>query len=269
MLKLIHHSGQNSILKKVNNEIITEFKMFKDWGTKGTYVLKYKNPFIIKYIVTKDEIISNVKENGVSQGIFNIDLLYNINISKYLNSIILYKKDKAAEKTTYDIKKETDKQSWDAEYNKHFNKLDHEYFVEWLNDNYDTNRNDFISTVDISSIDKKQIDNLLNDLISDFNKNNLEDFITKDDIKQPKRVTSIRATYYDTKEEMFYIEVKILGEPSDITIKGIKDFIEGQCSDGWGEGYSQKEQNNYFIDTWIYGGKEKGINIEYIGYDNE
>ena len=51
---------------------------------------------------------------------------------------------------------------------------------------------------------------------------------------------------------MFAVEVVA---SSDLDVEAIKEFLSGQYSDGWGEGYEQREHKlhdgiEYYVHTW-------------------
>lgn len=109
---------------------------------------------------------------------------------------------------------------------------------------------------------------LMGILIDDFNDNKLEQYVKgTQHFKEHQRIESIKAVGFNTKDSTFTIEVQIKGEPDEEIIKGIEKYIEGQCSDGWGEGFEQTDiGEDIFISTWLHGGEEKGIKIKYKGY---
>jgi hypothetical protein len=80
---------------------------------------------------------------------------------------------------------------------------------------------------------------------SDFNGSELEQHF--DDF----HIQSIRLVgddFYDG--EFLEIEIKTVEELDNDKIQKIKDYLEGQFSDGWGEGFEQRSHENWFIHTW-------------------
>lgn len=100
-------------------------------------------------------------------------------------------------------------------------------------------------------------ENIMNKLISDFNESELEQYIEKNKINNPERIKSIIATDYNVNNNSFYIDVNILGEPTKKEVDDIMNYIEGQCSDGWGEGFEQTQIHGYNVSTWEIKGKRK------------
>lgn len=100
-------------------------------------------------------------------------------------------------------------------------------------------------------------ENIMNKLISDFNESELEQYIGKNKINNSERIKSIIATDYNVNNNSFYIDVNILGEPTKKEVDDIMGYIEGQCSDGWGEGFEQNPIYSYFVSTWKIKGERK------------
>lgn len=51
-------------------------------------------------------------------------------------------------------------------------------------------------------------------------------------------------------DSRFTIEVKSTKPLTDDDKNKVKEYIEGQCSDGWGEGFEQQETQGYYVHTW-------------------
>jgi len=99
---------------------------------------------------------------------------------------------------------------------------------------------------------------IMGELISDFNESELEQYYSK---SFKDNIISIRAINYDIPGNYFTIEVKVNCEPTEEMIEEIRSFIEGQCSDGWGEGFEQTQiMNRFYISTW----KQNNENTVYI-----
>lgn len=72
--------------------------------------------------------------------------------------------------------------------------------------------------------------------------------------------------YFDEAKELGIVKMEVIGddfldskftvlvestkELSDDELKIVKDYIEGQCSDGIGEGFEQHEVEGYYVHTW-------------------
>jgi len=122
----------------------------------------------------------------------------------------------------------------------------------------------------ISSVSNSEYDNggqfdwydIIEPLIEDFNNTKLEQYL---DDKLSQKVISIRAEDKISPKETFLIKVKVKGEPSKDDIYNIKNYISGQCSDGWGEGFEQQDTNGYSVSTWDM----NGPHIEFIKTEKE
>lgn len=104
--------------------------------------------------------------------------------------------------------------------------------------------------VSLDDLSNNKVKNMMNELVNDFNNSNLEEYVDNNDIINPERVVSITASDYNIDNNSFTILVNIKGEPTEEEIAKIEDYIEGQCSDGWGEGFEQTETEGYYISTW-------------------
>ena len=91
-------------------------------------------------------------------------------------------------------------------------------------------------------VDKEDFED---EMIDDFNESKLENYC------EVPGVEAIRAKEI-TQEGNFVVEVVTM---SDTDPEAIKDYLSGQYSDGWGEGFEQKENKldggiSYYIHTW-------------------
>jgi len=88
-------------------------------------------------------------------------------------------------------------------------------------------------------------------VIKDFNEAKLEQYIDEDS-KIHGKIISIRAIKIDYRE--MYVTVIANEELEKSEINEIIEYFEGQCSDGWGEGFEQQDFNedyyNVKIHTW-------------------
>ena len=92
------------------------------------------------------------------------------------------------------------------------------------------------------SVEKEDFED---DMIADFNDSKLENYC------EIPGIETIRAKEI-TFDGNFVVEVVAM---SDTNVEAIKDFLSGQYSDGWGEGFEQKENKtyggiSYYIHTW-------------------
>jgi len=127
-------------------------------------------------------------------------------------------------------------------------------FIEKINDgDFDEDEDDFGN-------DDYDFGDIIDIVIDDFNETELEQYL---DDNLSKKVITIRAEESNSPQETFLIKVKVKGVPSKEDIYDIKNYISGQCSDGWGEGFEQQDTNGYSVSTWSMDGPHiKFIKIE-------
>ena len=99
-------------------------------------------------------------------------------------------------------------------------------------------------------------------LEDDFNKSNLEQYFDKEEYSAEGEVIELHnlrvISSNDYKKKHYndvYGEFETNIELNEDQIKSIKDYITGQCSDGWGEGFEQRQEvekiDNLRFDTSI------------------
>lgn len=112
-----------------------------------------------------------------------------------------------------------------------------------------------VVSLEYSNVD---ISELRAEIVRDFNESNLFQFMDHDINDNP--VTKIQAVDI-TDEGNFKVAVTFERPADDYDVEKAKEFLTGQYSDGWGEGFEQKSisQNrfsrrsskpDYYIQTW-------------------
>lgn len=97
-------------------------------------------------------------------------------------------------------------------------------------------------------------------LINDFNTENIEENIDDfDDVK----ILSVKILYVNKERSQFTVQVVIVGYPTEYFIAYIKEKLEDQFSDGWGEGFEKHPIGGYFVKTWLINNTE----IEFIDFE--
>lgn len=82
----------------------------------------------------------------------------------------------------------------------------------------------------------------------------------------PKDVKAISAQMYPTDDfKRLIIEIKTMIRLDDNQLERLRDWITGQMSDGWGEGFEQRELDTYSEIEYepYYEEDEDGNEIEY------
>ena len=111
------------------------------------------------------------------------------------------------------------------------------------------------TSIKLFDIEDKIIDKIFKITSENFNNSKLQQYYTK---KQDFNIISMIMINFDKERSVFYVDVLVDKDLNDIQIDEITKFIDGQCSDGWGEGFEQQdisheinETNRYvYINTW-------------------
>lgn len=123
------------------------------------------------------------------------------------------------------------------------------YIAEEWNGKWDKFLEEFSSRGPVNDIiDRHDIHNVFDELSKDFNESELEQYCD-----EVKGIISLRVTEDGFDDESrFCVEIKADHELTDDEIEKVGSYLEGQCSDGWGESFEQHECEGYFIHTWSY-----------------
>lgn len=124
-------------------------------------------------------------------------------------------------------------------------------------------------SIELGSIDDP--DRIASELIEDYNNSELEQYFDEDDKKRGDakggdyKVLSMRVIDVNENSSEFTIQVTTDKPLSKEDINAVKDYLEGQNSDGWGEGFEQHEIGKYLVHTWLH----NGPSIRYVGTQEE
>jgi hypothetical protein len=108
--------------------------------------------------------------------------------------------------------------------------------------------------------DEDRID-LIKRTADSFNDDSVDQYFG-DDMDNPEVKMN---AYYD--EDLLIVDAYITDNSPEY-IEKIRDFLSGQCSDGWGEGFEQQPQEidgiDYYISTW-----DVDKYVQFIGVEEE
>lgn len=109
--------------------------------------------------------------------------------------------------------------------------------------------------VKLNELDDNIINKIYHITSVNFNNAHLEQYFNgKDDFK----IVSMKMVEMDKEKSVFYVDVVVNKKLKDNEVIEISKYIDGQCSDGWGEGFEQQdisreigENERYvYIKTW-------------------
>lgn len=163
---------------------------------------------------------------------------------------------------------EADYEKW-KEKNQEWEKYDagdfDDLLDEYINDDFGT-WNSFIEEFKINDSinnipDVREQLEIFHILQKDFNDSDLVKYFEDAD---KIGISDIKVVGNNFEDGKFTIEVKSTKDLTDEEIENVKDYIEGQCSDGWGEGFEQQEigENKWCVSTWWYNDMLEEYEIE-------
>lgn len=201
----------------------SEFKKtFSDW---------LKNPkktqFVFEFPVRK---VFNADES-------NLDLLKMVDYLKYQNGINLYKdisnEIRSEEEDDEDI---TIKELSELDVKRNFD----EYFDKWINQQYNGDLSKFFRMYDLDHIEDEINEEDFDSLKESFNSENLSQYYPYKEMNHNFKILKMEVTSL-SNNNIVVGEIEVDRPLTEDEISSISDFIEGQCSDGWGEGFSQEQ----------------------------
>jgi len=96
----------------------------------------------------------------------------------------------------------------------------------------------------ITILDTREQKEIFDILKDDFNGENMIEYF------EDFELSSMEIVGNNFEDGYFILEVGTIEDLSDEKIKVLKDWIEGQMSDGWGEGFEQEEINGFSVSPW-------------------
>jgi hypothetical protein len=112
------------------------------------------------------------------------------------------------------------------------------------------------STID-NVLDKYEQEEIFDILKDDFNEVNLAEYF---DEAEELGILDMKVIGHNFEDGKFTVEVTTTEDLNDEQIEKVRDYIEGQCSDGWGEGFEQHEigEGRWYVSTW-WSSREQGL----------
>lgn len=139
----------------------------------------------------------------------------------------------------------------DNKYERFISSTDIELLEDYAEDNFGKWEN-FLKEFEIDEliqdIDDDDQKEIFDELKKDFNESDLVQYF---DESEELGVVDIKVEGDNFDNGRFCIEVKTSKELSDDELSIIENYIIGQCSDGWGEGFEQQPTGkDYYVSTW-------------------
>lgn len=116
-----------------------------------------------------------------------------------------------------------------------------EYFDQWIQQEYNGDTSKFYRMYNLDYEDTNISKDDFESLKDDFNQNDLKQYYTYKEYNHDFKILTLEVTeLIDTNIVKGSIKTDRDLTPDEID--SIKDYIEGQCSDGWGEGFEQEQE---------------------------
>lgn len=130
-----------------------------------------------------------------------------------------------------------------------------EIFDSVITDLWDEILEQLNTDVKLFNLDDKIVNKIFHLTSDSFNTGNLQQYYNKD---KDFDIISMTMNNFNKIESVFYVDVTVDKKLNDKQIEDIRKYIDGQCSDGWGEGFEQQdksidldEEDRYvYIKTW-------------------
>jgi hypothetical protein len=96
-------------------------------------------------------------------------------------------------------------------------------------------------------VDRREQEDIHKELKDDFNESELVQYFDKAD---ELGVIDMKVVDDRFENGKFTIAVTATKELSEEELAEVEDYISGQCSDGWGEGFEQQDIEGYSVSAW-------------------
>jgi len=125
-----------------------------------------------------------------------------------------------------------------------------QYFDTWLAQEYNNDMAKFFRMYDLDFEEDHLSEENFEDLKDNFNESHLENYYTYREYNHDFKILSLEVTKLKNGNKIVG-EIKIDRELTDDEMESVEDYLVGQCSDGWGEGFEQSQEKE----------KIKGLNF--------
>ena len=216
-------------------------------------VSKQFDESVFGYYSNISDIVSEIEKQGV-------DAYWLIDSFNSWKNYKIEEFDAGEEPERDDFEDEDDYQSEYDEWEERSGELekyendDNELLDEYVGDEFsswDSFLNDFaidalIDDTDMNRHDKQEI---FTKLQEDWNKSDMVQYF---DEAEELGIANMQVVGDNFKKGKFTIEVKVSKDLTEDELTIVEDWISGQCSDGWGEGFEQQEigEGNWSVSTW-------------------
>lgn len=168
----------------------------------------------------------------------NLDLLKMVDYLKYQNGINLYKD--ISNELRNEVEDDEDDNNYElseVDVKRNFD----EHFDKWIDQQYNGDMSKFFRMYDLDHIENEINEEDFDSLKESFNSEDLKEYYPYKEMNQDFKILKMEITSIKS-DNIVVGEIVVDRTLTEDEILSISDFIEGQCSDGWGEGFSQEQE---------------------------
>jgi len=126
-----------------------------------------------------------------------------------------------------------------------------EYFDTWIKQVYNNDMSKFFRMYDLDFEESHLTEEDFENLRDNFNESNLEKYYTYKEYNHDFQIIFMKVTELKDNNKIIG-EIKTNRELTEDETESVKDYLIGQCSDGWGESYEESQEKEKILGLSFY-----------------